>query len=342
MAGILDSMTKLALFGVEAKDRQFFEQYFQGQDIQPTFLPVPIDLDSLDSSTEMLSVFVNAPVTREMMERLPQLKLIATRSTGFNHIDIDAAKERGVTVANVPAYGGATVAEYAVALLLMLTRRMPAVLAESRSAKPNRSLERGTDLHGKTIGIIGTGSIGQGMARIAKGFGMEVLGYDVYPNDQQADAIGFDYVSLDELLRRSDIVSLHIPYTPENHHFFDADRLKSVKAGAIILNTARGELVDSAALVDALRSGQVGAAGLDVIESEYLLNPDARAGLAAHDQSDQEAVLRSASIEALQQMSNVIITNHNAFNTDEALEIINRTTGENIVNFLGHKEVHTI
>lgn len=330
-------MTKLVLYGVEDRDRQFFEQGFQGKDIQLSFRPVPIDPNSLDRDAEIVSVFVNAPVPREIIERLPSLKLIATRSTGVNHIDIEAAKEHGVAVVNVPAYGGATVAEYAFTLLLMLTRRMPAVLEESASAVPDRSHERGTDLNGKTIGIIGTGSIGQGMARIAKGFGMEVLGYDTQPNEEQAAAIGFGYVSLDELLAQSDVVSLHAPYVPETYHLLNADRLKTIKPGAIVLNTARGELVDTIALEAALQSGQVGAAALDVIENERLLNPDTRVSL-------QDETLRyyTAALEALLQRPEVIITNHNAFNTEEAVAIINGTTVENILNFLAGKETHRI
>lgn len=326
-------MTKVIAYGLQDEDKNYFEQQLTAASIEVDFQSASIDLGKLDEKAEVISVFVNTPVTREVIEHMPNLKLIATRSTGFNHIDLEAAKEHHVTVSNVPAYGGSTVAEYTFALLFMLTRRMTAVLAESTSDSPDRSLERGIDLHSKTIGVIGTGSIGRGVAQIAKGLGMEVLGYDVYPNEESARSIGFSYVDIDSLLAKSDVISLHIPSTAENYHFLNSEQLNKLKDGAIVINTARGELIDTAALADALYSHKVGAAGLDVLENEYLLNPKRRS-----ETSSNEATV----VTALLAMPNVIITNHNAFNTREAVQTINHVTTENIIHFFTNGEVHTV
>lgn len=329
------------MLGVEDEDKDFFEQALTTASLEVQFLPVGTDIAAIDTEVEVVSVFVNMLVTRSMIEHLPQLKLIATRSTGVNHIDLDAAKEHGVTVANVPGYGGSTVAEYAVTLLLMLTRQMRAVLDESNSTDPSRAHERGIDLYGRTMGIIGTGNIGRGVAKIAKGFGMRVLGYDMYPNQQEAETIGFEYVELDKLLTESDVISLHIPSSPENTHLINAETLTRLKDGVTLINTARGELIDTVALVEALETGKVGAAGLDVLEDEQLLNPNVFVKTVA-EQKDESMLRREAALAVLQKMPNVLITNHNAFNTQGAVQIINQTTIDNIVGFFSGKSVHTV
>jgi D-lactate dehydrogenase len=338
-------MTHIAIYGASPEDKTFFEQALKPTQANLNFLPLPLTAQNANKDAEVLSVFVDTPVTAEIIAAMPKLKLIACRSTGFDNIDQAAAKNHGVVVANVPNYGGVTVAEYTFTLLLMLSRHMPEVLNQSFSTSPNRERERGFDLSGKTMGILGTGSIGLGVAKIAKGFGMEILGFDLYPREEEAQKIGFTYLKdIDDVLCRSDVVSLHIPYTKENHHFLNHERFGKLKHGAIIINTARGELVDTTALVAALRDGHVSAAALDVLEAEYLMDPDMLIEVAAHDEAAKATLRNAVSIAALQRMPNVVVTNHNAFNTREALQRINQTTSENITNFLAgkDKEVHAV
>ena len=331
-------MTRIAIFSASREDKTFFEHELKGH--QLSFHKAPLDVDDIDPHTEILTVFVDAAVTAETIAALPELKLIACRSTGFNNVDVEAAKKHGVTVANVPSYGGTTVAEYAFALLLMLTRRMLEVVHESGWMVPDRERERGVDLFGKTMGIVGTGSIGLGVARIAKGFGMEVLGYDVYPRPAEAEKIGFTYCDkVEDLLAASDVVTLHVPYTPENHHIISRSHIGKMKHGSYIINTARGELIDTPALVEALRSGHVAGAALDVLESEFLLDPDKLIELAGHSDTAKQTLRHAVAIAALQHMGNVLITDHNAYNTGEALMRLNQTTVNNIRNFLEGKEV---
>lgn len=333
-------MTKIALVGAEADDKEFFAAQLSGHEIayHDAVLGQPID-----PKTEILSVFINTPVTAKLLAELPSLKLVVTRSTGFNHIDVAAAKERGVKVANVPSYGGATVAEYAFTLLLMLTRRMTSVLLESSAAAPSRLRERGMDLNGKTIGVFGTGSIGQGVTKIAKGFGMDVLAYDKLPNQEAASEIGFTYANTpSELLGRADVVTLHMPYSAETHHFLNKALLAQLKQGAIVINTARGELIDTTALVESLKNGSVSAAALDVVESEFLLDPDEIIELATHDDAARATLRHAVSLTALKHMPNVIVTNHNAYNTVDAIAKINQTTADNIRNFIEGKEIHSV
>jgi D-lactate dehydrogenase len=334
-------MTHIAIIGATREDKAFFNHELT--DIKPAFYPELATAGDIDSATEVLSVFVDTPVTAEIIGGLPDLKLIACRSTGYNHIDLEAAKKHGVVVANVPTYGGTTVAEYTFTLLLMLSRQMVEVLRESGKTAPNRQRERGTDLFGKTIGIVGTGSIGLGVARIARGFGMKVLGYDLYPRPEKAEEFGFTYCNdIADLLAQSDVITLHMPYTPENHHFISAGHIAKMKPGATLINTARGELIDTTALVGALRHGHLGGAALDVLEGEYLMDPDELIALAVHNDAAKDTLRHAVAMAALQHMPNVILTDHNAYNTNEAIHRINQTTADNIRNYIAGKEVFTV
>lgn len=238
----------------------------------------------------VLVPFVATPVTSEVMNRMPKLGLIATRSTGTDHIDTAEAARRGITVANVPDYGSVAVAEHTFALLLMLTRIWP-------------HLEPGTDLSGKTIGVIGTGAIGRHVMQIAHGFGMNVLAYDLERRP------GIPYAPLEEVLARADVITLHISATTATRHFISEQTLAAMKPGVILINTARGSLVDTAALSRALYSGQVAAAGLDVVES-------------------------ASDVDAGTPLPNTVITPHIAYNTREAIRRISDITLENIRRWL--------
>ena len=208
-------------------------------------------------------------VTADVFQRLPKLKLIVTRSVGYDHIDLGEAKLRGIPVCHIPDYGAHMIAEQAFGLLLAVARNV--VRGNERYKLEHRFSDQGLqgiELFGKTLGVIGTGRIGMHCVRIAKGFGMRVIAHDVYQNESAAQDLEFTYLPLEELLAESDFVSLNVALTETTHHFINADRLAQMKKGAVLVNTARGAVVDTQALIDALRSGQLAGAGLDVLEDE--------------------------------------------------------------------------
>lgn len=264
----------------------------------------PDELVNLAKGAEVLSVFIYTSVPRKVIENLPDLKLIVTRSVGFDHIDAGFALERGIEVCHIPDYGSHVVAEHAFALLLGCVRNL---VRADNFVKSGRifSFEPflGTELRGKTLGVIGTGKIGAEVIAMASGFGMRILAYDIYRNNALAEKYAFEYVDLDRLLAESDFVTLHMPLTPQNHHIINEETLSKMKNGAILINTARGGLVDTAALKKALESGHLAAAGLDVIE---------------HESDGDLGPMLSA--------PNLTVTPHSAFYTREALERITRTT----------------
>lgn len=256
----------------------------------------------------VVSPFVTSQITADMMAAMPNLKLIACRSTGYDHIDLKAAAQHGVTVCNVPSYGENTVAEYAFGLLLALTRKIPAAIHELKAGNTSLDALQGNDLMGKTLGILGAGRIGCHMAAMGRGFGMKVIAFDAYPNPERAQTYGFTYVSQEEVLATSDVISVHVPNLPETHHLFNASVFAKMKSSALLVNTARAEVVDTPALIDALAEHRLAGAALDVFEKGH------------------EATLQA--------FPNVILTNHNAFNTVEAVDRINQTTLANIAAFL--------
>lgn len=279
---------------------------------------------------EVLSTFIASSVGAEELAALPALKLIATRSTGFDHIDVAAAAHRGVKVCNVPVYGDNTVAEHTFALILSLSRKLRQTYERVRRDELRIIDVEGFDLRSKTLGVIGTGHIGLRVAQIARGFSMRVVAYDPREQPLLADVLGFTYLPFADVLAASNIVSLHSPYRPETHHMIDARALSSMKRGALLINTARGGLVDTQALVDALRAGHLGGAGLDVLEHEsMILDEDhARAGL-----EDIESMRATVLNHFLLSRDNVIFTPHLAFNSREANERIFQTTVRNIRAF---------
>jgi D-lactate dehydrogenase len=249
--------------------------------------------------------------------------LVALRSAGFNHVDLAAAERLGLTVARVPEYSPHAVAEHAVALVLALDRKIHRAYARVREW--NFSLDGlvGFDLHGRTVGIVGLGRIGRACARVFRGFGCTVLGVDAHQDAQLAAEVGLSYVPLDELYRRSDIISLHVPLTPQTHHLLDAQAFAQMKRGVMVINTGRGALIDSRALIEALKSGHVGHAGLDVYEEEE--------GIFFENLSDR--VLQDDVLARLLTFPNVIVTSHQGFLTREALQRIAETTLLNATAF---------
>ncbi len=293
--------------------------------------PVP-DVDAL-------SVFIHSQVTAQVLEGLPHLKFIATRSTGFDHIDLDACLSRGIVVSNVPSYGENTVAEHSMALLLMLARKVHQSVLQVRSGRVDLAELTGFDLQGKTIGVIGAGHIGLHVIRIARGFGMRVLAYDVRSDPFLADLLGFAYVSMDQLLAESDIVTLHCPLTEKTKHLMGRAQIGRIKRGALLINTSRGGLVDTDALVGALESGRLGGAGLDVLEGEELIKEDKQ--LLAQP-VDVERLRTAVRNRVLLARDDVVFTPHNAFNSREALVRILEVTLANLEAYRAGQPVHKV
>jgi D-lactate dehydrogenase len=282
------------------------------------------------ADADVLSVFIHSQVTRDKLDRMPNLRFIATRSTGYDHIDLEACNQRGIPVSNVPRYGENTVAEHTFALILSLSRKIHKAYQRTVAGDFSLNNLEGFDLKGKTIGVVGAGSIGLHVIRIAKGFGMNVIAYDVRPNQLIAEVLGFEYVPLETLLAESDIISLHAPYLPATHHLINAETIKLIKPGALLINTARGALVDTDALIEALNAGILSGAGLDVLEGEELIEEEERL-LHAPEASEQlRAALRR---HLLLRRPDVVITPHMAFFSKEARERILDTTIANIHAF---------
>ncbi|MBL8030627.1 MAG: hydroxyacid dehydrogenase [Candidatus Doudnabacteria bacterium] len=287
--------------------------------------------DALPQETKILCVFVHDKVSADLLKKLPELKLVAAMSTGFDNIDLKACQEKGITVCNVPSYGENTVAEFAFGLILSVYKNIYKSIQRVKQ-EGRFSVEglMGLDLKGKTLGVVGAGRIGRHLIKMALGFDMQVLAYDPHPPVGLDSTLGFKFVTLEELLKNSDIVSLHVPYMPVTHHLLDEAKIGLMKNGAVLINTSRGGLVDTFALLNALKSGKLLGVGLDVLEEEgHIL--DETLLLKGHP-SEKELKTILADME-LMHLENVIVTPHTAFNTKEAIERILQTTVENIRAF---------
>lgn len=289
-----------------------------------TFLDAKItDTTVLPNDTAVLSVFVGSKVTREHIQALPELRGIAARSMGLDHIDTVAAKERSIPVMSVAGYGTNTVAEFALALMLALSRKAFPAYQKLRDARiVDVVASEGFDLCGKTLAVIGTGKIGKNLARYGKALGMTVLLYDVSEDAAFANEIQSTYVPLDTCITRADVLSIHVPLLESTAHLFNAEHLAQCKQGAVIINTSRGGVIDTIALKSALESGHIGGAGLDVFEGEHELF-----GTHTGDTPQSEEARAAA---ALLTMPNVIMTPHVAYNTKEAKAKILETSIANI------------
>jgi D-lactate dehydrogenase len=281
---------------------------------------------------EVVSTFIRSRLDAATLSQLPRLKLIATRSTGYDHIDLAYCRTAGVAVCNVPDYGDPTVAEHAFALLLAVSRRVVEAAARTRSGDFSMEGLRGFDLAGRTLGVIGAGRIGRRVIRIARGFAMQVLAFDARPDAAAAAELGFNYVDLPELLRRADVVSLHVPGSAETRDLLSDAEFGLMKPGAVLINTARGGVVNAPALVRALTDGRLGGAGLDVVADEPLLREESEIFRAGRDLAVEE--LRSlVATNTLLKLPNVVITPHVAYDTQEAVHRIIAITLRNIEAF---------
>ena len=318
---------KVAFFSSKSYDRQFFEAANTDYDQELTFFEVQLNPDTaiLARDFPVVCLFVNDLANAETLEILAAngTRLLALRSAGFNQVDLKKAAELGLKVVRVPAYSPYSVAEHAVTLVLALNRKL--YRAYNRVRDDNFSLDGllGFDLHGCTVGVIGTGKIGMVFAQIMQGFGCQILGYDAYPNTQFKTIPNAYYVSLSELLSRSDIISLHCPLLPETHYLINAKTIAQMKPGVMLINTSRGHLIDTQAAIEGIKSGQIGYLGIDVYEQED--------GLFFEDHSDN--IIQDDTFQLLQSFSNVVITAHQGFFTRNALTAIANTTLANVAEF---------
>ena len=326
----------IACFEIEDWESKNLQKLCGGIDLSLIAGTLNADNCAAYESAEIISSFIYSDLRRPVLEKFKNLKLIATRSTGTDHIDLDYCNAHGIAVANVPAYGEHTVAEHVFALLLALSRHIPEAVGRTKTGNFSFQGLRGFDLHGKTMGLIGAGAIGLHTARIAQGFGMNVLCYDIHP-DKDA---GFPYVDFDTILSESDIISLHVPGTPQTRHMLSEKEFAAMKDGVVLINTARGPVIDVKALLRALQSGKVSAAGLDVLPEEPFIREEAELLRESFPQKhDLETLLADY---ALLHHKNVIVTPHSGFYTKEAIEKILLTTSENILSYQAGRPLNIV
>ncbi len=284
------------------------------------------------ADAEIVSTFIYSELGEDVLKQLPSLKLIATRSTGFDHIAMSYCKAHGILVSNVPAYGSCTVAEHVFGLILTISHHLTEAIDRTRKGDFSLRGLKGFDLHGKTLGVIGAGHIGQCVIRIAKGFDMEVIAFDARPVEDLARALGFTYLALDNLLKESDIITLHVPSNEKTKNLVSHEQFRLMKNGAVLINTSRGPTVNVQALVEALSTGKLSAAGLDVLSDEPVIREEAELVRTIFQRDHDLQTLLADHV--LLRMRNVYITPHSAFYTQEALLDILNTTVENIHAFI--------
>ncbi len=326
---------KIAVFETEQWEHGAFENLSRDHEI--VFLHDPLTTENAKNygDADVISTFIYSNLTSEVLEQFGNLKMIATRSTGFDHIDLEYCKDKNIVICNVPTYGDNTVAEHVFGLLLAISHNL--VPAIDRTRKGDFSLKglQGFDLEGKTLGVIGTGNIGRHVIRIARGFDMKVLAFDVSPDRELASKLEFEYVDMDRLLRESDIVTLHVPANDKTHHLLSEEQFSKMKDGVVLINTARGGVVDVHALAGAIADGKVAAAGLDVLPEEPAIREEMELLRSIFRERKRHNIETLLADHILLRLRNVYITPHSAFNTKEAVQRILDVTVENIAAFAG-------
>ncbi len=301
--------------------------------------PLKMPVLSAWASCDVLSVFIYSRITDEVLPHFPQLRLIATRSTGYDHIDVAACARRGITVCNVPTYGENTVAEHTFALIFSLSRNVHKAYVRTVSGKFNFDGLCGFDLRGKTLGVIGTGNIGLHVIKITKGIGMRVLAYDVVQKSFLSEVLSYDYAPFEQVLSESDIVTLHVPYNESTHHLVNKENIVKIKKGALLINTSRGGLVDTEALLFALEKGILSGAGLDVLEGEDLIREEQEILSKTFSEKKLKTLVQN---HVLMKRDDVVITPHIGFYSEEALQRILNVTMDNIKSFLDGKPKNVV
>ncbi len=331
---------KVAFFETEKWEEEYISLKLKNQ--EPLFFAGPLSQENIGTVADctVISPFIYSRIDEAVIQKCKNLKMIATRSTGFDHIDVNVAKKNKITVCNVPSYGENTVAEHTFALILCLSRKLPESIARAKNGDFSLEGLRGFDLKGKTLGIIGLGHIGLHVARIAKGFEMNVLAYDVKQEKKLAKKIGFAYIGFEKLLSLSDIITLHAPDNKKTHHLINSTNINLIKRGAYLINTARGGLIETGAMLGALSEGILAGAGLDVLEEECFVKEEAQLLSKEFPKTcDLKTALRN---HILLKQKNVIVTPHNAFDSQEAIIRILDTTIQNIESFLKNKPINKV
>lgn len=336
----------------ETAEQEYFTEHLPAHEVR--FVS---QLEKVGDDAEVLSTFIYSAITEEFLAAHPRLRLIATRSTASDHLPLEACRRAGVAIARVPAYGETTVAEHTFALILALSRRLREVMLAPKGGRFSYEATRGFDLAGKTLGIIGMGSIGQHVAQLAHAFRMKVLACDIACPPELAQSLDFNFVPLNDLLAQSHIISLHTPLTTVTYHLLDRETFARCRRGVIIINTARGALIDTQALREALESGQVGGAGLDVLQDERVMRQAAtniiaanivehlRSDAQAHDARDADHVRELQELmlgDAVLARKDVVFTPHVAFNSVEAVARLNEVSVENIEAFASGQPVNLV
>ena len=326
---------KIVYFDVENYEIKFLKKnneskynYF----LEPNSLNNITEINPEYLDADIISVFTSSQITKSVLEQFKNLKLIALRSVGYNHIDLDYCKKNSIQVVNSPNYGNITIAEFTLALLFDVCRHVTKSYTEFKDGKvcPNNLI--GTELSGKKIGIIGLGAIGSTFAKIVFGLNMNILGYDIFEREDLKQTLNVKYVDFDTLLKESDFISIHAPLTKENYHMFNEQSFNKMKKSAIIINTGRGELIDSKALYNAIINKKIAGAGLDVLEKEETITDfDYILELNRLDKLTLEQTIINSQ---LLRLDNVIITPHIAYNTKEAIQKILMITMNNIEEFI--------
>src|SRR3989344_8628843 len=321
---------KIVFFEVQGWEIPIFKSKLKGYDL--SFHMEPLSEENIDRAekADVISVFIYSKIDKKVIDKLKKVKLITTRSMGYDHIDVGECKRKKIKVSVVPSYGENTVAEHTFALILALSRKIHQ--SHLRRLNHDFSIEglKGFDLAGKTLGVIGTGRIGKHVIRIARGFEMNVLAHTHNPDDFLAEQMDFKYVGLNELLKKSDIITIHVPYCEENFHLIDKNKISMMKKGVILINTARGELVDTESLIEGLETGKVGGAGLDVLEGEKFLREEKEFLYKPEKRKELQQIVEN---HELLSFDNVVYTPHIAFYSQEALVRIIETTVQYILDF---------
>ncbi len=321
---------KIVFFEIEEWAQPVLSKAFP----EAVFVEDRLDEDTVKdyADTEIASCFIYSSFSQSVLEKMPDLKMITTRSTGFDHIDLEAAKKQSIAVMNVPEYGSVTVAEHTFALIITLTRKVYQSINQAKQLHFEHDQLRGIDLHQKTIGIIGLGKIGLHVLKIAHGFGMKVIVHNRSRHEDLAKKHRFQYVELDELLEQSDIVTIHLPHNEHTHHIINSENILKMKKGSYLINTARGGLIETEAIMKALEEEILDGVGLDVLEEETDMTESIEM---LNKRSTKKDELRTMVLNhVLMNHPKVLITPHNAFNSQEALMRIADTTIENITEFI--------
>jgi D-lactate dehydrogenase len=319
-------------FELEDWEKEAFNRLKKGHEVLLTEQAVSEKLDSRYYGANIISTFIYSKLDGKTLKQFKNLRLIATRSTGFDHIDLDYCRKNDIAISNVPTYGQNTVAEHTFALIHAISRHIPEAVARTRSGSFSQKGLQGFDLKGRTLGVIGTGDIGRNVIRIASGYGMKVLAFDVKPDQRAASRLGFEYTDMDDLLSRADIITLHVPGIEKTRKLISEREFELMKPGAVLINTARGFIVDVQALLKALTEGKLAAAGLDVLPEEPVIREEIELLRSTYTGKGNLQVLLADHL--LTDLPNVVITPHIAFNTREAVQRLLTTSVDNILSFI--------